>query len=1102
MKAGGLLLPPCLAILLLASPLRAQTETVLGTDHVIGSGDQFLSVGAILAPTIRDYNIIVGIELGGIGSIATATPNGAEVIASLENQAVGVAMGTQYSGLGTPLVSRQGHVAFSAFLTGPTDQNSGIWAGMGQTHALIVREGYQAPDSPAGALIASLKNPVLNDHGEVAFIGFLRTGAGGVNEANNGGLWAGAAGSSTLVAREGDAAPGTQAGAVFASVWGSPSLNNHGQVAFRNSLIPGLGGTTRKNDEGIWSGTAGALNLLGREGMQTPGMAPAIVFNRSGPTTTFSNPAINDAGAVAFIGWLDGPGVDDHNNHAIWTGQPGALQLAVQAGDAAPGTSTSFSRLLTPSINHEGRLLFRGVLALDDSVSAANDRGIWSGLPGDLALIAREGDPAPGAAAGTLFKQFSTASTNAQGHIAFMGSLANNSGGVDASNDHGLWIADPHGVEIFQIAREGEVLADGTITTLAFAGGSGGEDGRRSGLNDDGQVAYTASLDSGGDLLQLFTPVLHWRSSVSGSWDQRFNWTLATRPAIVHDVLIDPTTPLTVEGPGATMAFINSLAVGGGGADTRLNLHQGDLALSRNLTIHSDGTIDLALSSLQVEDAAINEGLLFVGTGGSLKNDEGLLNSGLIDLGGGDISGDGLVTNTIGGVIQGGGGVSAALFNAGGLIHATGNKLTIERFNGGNSVNGILRVDTGSELSLSADAVHWQNWGVVEMGGPAAVLAGHTTINHGSIVGAGEVHPHLYNHGIVQATSGILALMGPAVLNKPGGEMIVMEGAVLRVTNDFSNEGSVMLHGGVFEHLAAPTLNLFDVGGHGQFIGNHWTNDGVMHFSGGLSSIDGAVTNTAMGSLILSSATASFNHHVTSAGTIENNEGHLHFLSGLTLNNLLITDPAETFFTDLIVREEGFIQAESGDHFWVAGNFENSSVMNTQWETSRAALLFHDGPNHVMEVVGLDHGPIYLGYLDNFAWGTLELETGVGLTLSGASVADDQIDLLLSEDLDFPPTQFPDDLPGHALYVTNLLLQDGISQIASISSDGTAIYYDPESELNSYLEGGVYAMEGGGFIAPIGAFIPPVVPAPLAVTSAGAMLFFGGMLRWHRQRRA
>jgi hypothetical protein len=80
------------------------------------------------------------------------------------------------------------------------------------------------------------------------------------------------AGVTQTVAVTGDAAPGTAAGVSF-SFFSGPMLNDAGQVAFWSSL------TGSVNNEGIWRGAPGSLSLVARKGSQAPGTALGVNYS-------------------------------------------------------------------------------------------------------------------------------------------------------------------------------------------------------------------------------------------------------------------------------------------------------------------------------------------------------------------------------------------------------------------------------------------------------------------------------------------------------------------------------------------------------------------------------------------------------------------------------------------------------------------------------------------------------------------------------------------------------------------------------------------------------------------------------------------------------
>jgi len=80
---------------------------------------------------------------------------------------------------------------------------------------------------------------------------------------------------------------------------------------------------------------------------------------------------------------------------------------------------------------------------------------------------------------------------------------------------------------------------------------------------------------------------------------------------------------------------------------------------------------------------------------------------------------------------------------------------------------------------------------------------------------------------------------------------------------------------------------------------------------------------------------------------------------------------------------------------------------------------------------GADLGATWTGFDHNFAWGILSLAGGESLILQGGNIE------------------------GGALYVSQLLLGDGLDPIASLFGNGLNIYYDPT--MNSYLAAPTYA---------------------------------------------
>lgn len=341
-------------------------------------------------------------------------------------------------GFGDPIFNDAGRVAFQGFLVG-TDigigNDSGLWSDSSGSVKLVVREGDPAPG--IGSLFTSVTRPAFNNAGHTAFVGnggiwldtlghlnrvvlsdgevpgtesgvmfngfgitssppllndrdqvafFAGLSGTGVDTTNDNGIWSTGSGSLTLIAREGEAPPGIEAGNVFVDSFGLPAFNNAGQTAFlghfRDPNINGLRGS------GIWSEGTGALSLVARTGADAPGTETGVVFNN------LHDPVFSDNSQTAFRGTLSGPGVDNTNLSAIWSEGSGSLQLVARQGSQATGAGPeaiflSFNE--DPIINGRGQTAFRARMRMGDSGELIG--GIWAtDLSGNLQLVVREGD--------------------------------------------------------------------------------------------------------------------------------------------------------------------------------------------------------------------------------------------------------------------------------------------------------------------------------------------------------------------------------------------------------------------------------------------------------------------------------------------------------------------------------------------------------------------------------------------------------------------------------------------------------------------------------------------------------------------------------------
>ena len=121
--------------------------------------------------------------------------------------------------------------------------------------------------------------------------------------------------------------------------------------------------------------------------------------------------------------------------------------------------------------------------------------------------LVREGDAAPGAGSGFVFKNksgnpFGQYLLNNDGRAAFTASFG--LAGDDSSSNFGLWAEDPSGgLALVLSAGEAIEVAPGDFRTLSsqtpfvLALGAGVENGDPTYFNDAGQIAFRASFTDG-----------------------------------------------------------------------------------------------------------------------------------------------------------------------------------------------------------------------------------------------------------------------------------------------------------------------------------------------------------------------------------------------------------------------------------------------------------------------------------------------------------------------------------------------------------------------------------------------------------------------------
>ncbi len=417
-----------------------------------------------------------------------------------------------FDGLGNVGVDADGKLSAWASLSFPTPGNQRqVFYGQLPGGPEIARQGMTvAPGFDGGIFSTVNQGHATNDAGEIVFNGLVA--GGDATTTSDFGMFANLAGSLKLVVREGTTAPGAAGTAPVFSTYYDKRINNAGQVGFATGLTgTGINAT---NDRAVYVWTpgeeeSGTLALAAQTGSHAPGTTASTTYLQLDDT-----PSFNNSGEVAFRGQLIGPDIAFTNNFGIWKGTPGNLELVMQSATQSP---ISGVELRTPQpgprINDDGDVAFFTNLA-GTGVVNGNNFALWLNSGGTNQLVAREGSAAPGTPEGITFGSMDpTVALNNVGQVAFTSPLL----GANASTDRGLWGGTPGNVQL--IAREGDVIdldpgpgtllktisgSNGISFAVGYAATFGGSAGTAA-LNDAGQIVWRATFTDATTAILLST---------------------------------------------------------------------------------------------------------------------------------------------------------------------------------------------------------------------------------------------------------------------------------------------------------------------------------------------------------------------------------------------------------------------------------------------------------------------------------------------------------------------------------------------------------------------------------------------------------------------
>ncbi len=404
-----------------------------------------------------------------------------------------------------------------------------------------------------------------------------------------------------------------------------------------------------------------------------------------------------------------------------------------------------------------------------------------------------------------------------------------------------------------------------------------------------------------------------------------------------------------------------------------------------------------------------------------------------------------------------------------------------------NNAHGII---TGNLVSSDGDGVDVDGQVAIENYGQIKSLGqGSENLSEGLAIGGGTVNN--YAGGLIEGADRAITVDDSNLGNEFGATTIVNDGTIKGDTGDaikitscvgnvscFSNTltnrgtivGNVALGGG------NDTLNL----GHGSSItgtvdgqggvdavhlADAGTVSNIVNFEtlsadSGTSTLKGAQTYSA-GVTVQNGATLAFdnatlNANVNNKGTVKVIGSPANFNGNFVNSGTFVSDPTTVQFATFQNDANGIVKAAPGDVYKVTGDFLNFSTQNTAWNTNGAILEFMGGVDHELRVNGADIGATPAGYINNFAWNELKIDSGDSLTLAG--------------------------LGDTAFYTVAILGAEIVGDTVQNITGDFNIYYDASNAANAYLGGLTYNLVGGGKL------IAGAVPEPATLLLAAPAL--------------
>jgi len=368
---------------------------------------------------------------------------------------------SSFARFGLVTINESGEVAFDAAVgLDPSGLrfDTGIWGPTaGSALGLVAREGTPAPGTTSEQF-STFSVPVLGDDGRVAFVASLKDANGVPLPEWASGLWAQRDGlQPTLVAREGVPAPGSgDPGNV--SFLALPLVDASGGVGFRGAVT----GPPPPQSARLWMTSPAGVEVVAGAGDPAPGAAPWLSFSPLMPLRLAAG------GDLYYLSGLDDGGGRFADEFALYRREAdGSIDLLFRTGELVPALGGVVDFLEDTRFDERGN--FATITALE--TSAPPERGVALFPNGaDPVWLARPGDAPPGVLDGSVFGSFSSLQLGVGGTVAFTGRLHDPLGSPLPMNDRGIWAGDAGDVSL--VLREGDAAPGLAGLEVSFLAGA------------------------------------------------------------------------------------------------------------------------------------------------------------------------------------------------------------------------------------------------------------------------------------------------------------------------------------------------------------------------------------------------------------------------------------------------------------------------------------------------------------------------------------------------------------------------------------------------------------------------------------------------------